>query len=264
MISMSIAPSARKALYQNVLLIAYADRSLGEEEGAFLETLRERAGISEAEAAAYRRELSHGDISFRPVGDREDALLIAKAAIGAASSDGEFHRSERHALLELGKAIGLTREELQALVYEYFRRDVLSELFPQTSSETPGQAHVNTADRSVEGAPILIVRDDFKELEAFVESLGPRAFELVSRRGSAHALRGASLVFFHLLEDRAASVARLHELKAGAGPDCALVFIAERQQAYQIGYLLDEGAAACLIAPIYPEEIDALLERLGR
>src|SRR5690554_7852264 len=204
---MPMDPETQKALYTNLLLMAYADGKLDAGENAFVEAVRVRAGISVDEAARYRRELASGAIAFRSVGDRRSALLIAKAAIGAASSDGEFHRSERHALLELGKAIGLTREELQALVYEYFRRDVLSELFPQTSSETPGQAHVNTADRSVEGAPILILRDDLKEREAFVESLGPRAFELVSRRGSAHALRGASLVFFHLLEDRAAIVA---------------------------------------------------------
>lgn len=256
---MPIAPHSRKALYQNVLLLAYADRELGDEEGAFLETLRICAGITKDEAADYRRELSYGDISFRLVRDREDALLVAKAAIGAASSDGEFHRSERYALLELGKAIGLARDELQRLVYDYFHRDVLAELFAESSA----LAAERGTEGEMRGARILIVGDDFPNRGAFEAALSPRPFEIVSCQGDERILLEAGLVFFHLLEDRAASVERLRTLSALAGAESSLVFIAERQQAYQIGYLLDAGAAACLVAPVYPEEIAALIERAG-
>lgn len=253
---MAIDPATRRALYQNLLLMAYADGKLGPEESSFIEAVRGRANISDDEAAAYRRELSDGDINFRAVSDRESALLIAKAAIGAASSDGAFHRSERYALLELGKAIGLSREELQSLVYDYFKRDVLSELFPEAAKIVRESAS--------EDASIVVISDNFPDCEVFEAALGPIPARTITLREASSALRDARLVFFHLLEDRGASVARFKEIEAlMRGGSGALVFIAERSQAYQIGYLLDAGAAACLIAPVYPEEIGALLDRLG-
>ena len=264
-------PETQKALYTNLLLMAYADGKLDAGENAFVEAVRVRAGISVDEAARYRRELASGAIAFRSVGDRRSALLIAKAAIGAVSSDGEFHRSERYALLELGKAIGLTRDELQALVYEYFKRDVLAELFPETKPE-PAEPSGEIERPSGEASSVVIVVDDFPALERFAETVRDvfretapeHPVEIVSLRGGEAALKNARLIFFHVLEDRASSIRRFQRIRAIATAEAAIVFIAERGQAYQIGYLLDEGADACLIAPVYPEELPTLLERLPR
>lgn len=139
-------PETQKALYTNLLLMAYADGKLDAGENAFVEAVRVRAGISVDEAARYRRELASGAIAFRSVGDRRSALLIAKAAIGAVSSDGEFHRSERYALLELGKRLGLRAMSSKRLSTNT-SREMFSPSFFRRRSLSPPNHRVKSRDR---------------------------------------------------------------------------------------------------------------------
>ena len=237
-----------KALFQNALLMAFADGVFHPLQREFLKDLMEHAGIDDAMAREWRAELVRGTLAFRPVQDRADALEVARVAIGAAAADGEFHSKEKTALLELGKALGIDRRELQALVHETFGKDVLGAVF---RGRAPGPS-----------AGAWVITDDFVELEALLEVASGFAPRTLSVREAVYEPPFDGIALFHVAETRAASEERFG-LLARRHPRARLIFVTERAQAYQIGYLLDAGAAGCLIAPVYPEEIDGLLARIA-
>jgi tellurite resistance protein len=240
-----------KAIFQNALLMAFADGVFHPLQREFLKDLVEHAGIAPETAKQWKAELESGALAFRPVRDREAAVEVARVAIGAAAANGVFHPKEKLALLELGKALGLERDELQRLVHETFGKDVLAEVF----SRRPEAPDVS--------ADAWVVTDDFVGLDAFLAAataLGPKA---LSARDALYAAPFDGLVFFHVREATAQSQERLGALRK-RHPRARIVFVAERAQAFQIGYLLDAGAAGCLIAPVYPDEIAGLVARLER
>jgi hypothetical protein len=69
------------------------------------------------------------------------------------------------------------------------------------------------------------------------------------------------VVVFHAAEDRQVSTDRLAALKAGL-PNAFLAFVARRDQAPQIGYLLEKGADRCFVEPLYPAEITKALRQI--
>ncbi|NLY94007.1 MAG: hypothetical protein GXY23_08240 [Myxococcales bacterium] len=239
-----------KAMFQNALLMAFADGVLHPLQREFLQDLVTYAGIDEATARAWRAELEGGQLAFRPVRDRAKAVEVARVAIGAAAANGVFHQKEKVALLELGKALGLTRDELQALVYESFGKDVLAQLF--------GKREVLHVDPEVRA---WVIADGMVGMEAFLEAVSALAPRVLGLREALAEPAFSGLVFFHVLEKLIDSQARLEALRR-RHPSAKLVFVAERGQAYQIGYLLDGGAKGCLIAPVYPDEVEGLLERI--
>jgi hypothetical protein len=238
-----------KALFQNALLMAFADGVLHPLQREFLKDLVAHAGIDLETAKAWRVELESGTLEFRPVRDRNAALDVARVAIGTAAANGVFHHGEKLALLELGKAIGLDRDELQRLVQETFGQDVLGQVFA-------GPRSVETIERA------WVVSDDFAALDTFVQAASAISPHVTSERDALSAAPFGGLVFFHVREHTAESQRRLAALRR-RHPSARLVFVAERAQAFQIGYLLDAGAAGCLIAPVYPDELAALLTRLA-
>jgi tellurite resistance protein len=242
-----------KAIFQNALLMAFADGALHPLQREFLKDLVEHAGVDLETAKEWRAELESGTLAFRPVRDRKAAVEVARVAIGAAAANGVFHQKEKLALLELGKAVGLDRDELQRLVHESFGKDVLREVF--TKAPAPGEFE------SEAGA--WVITDDFPALEAFLASAAGLSPRTTTAREALAAPSFSGLLFFHTRETTAQSQGRLDALRR-RHPGARIVFVAERAQAFQIGYLLDGGAAGCLIAPVYPDEIEGLLARLER
>jgi tellurite resistance protein len=238
-----------KALFQNALLMAFADGVFHPLQREFLKDLVAHAGIDLETAKAWRAELEGGALEFRPVRDRRAAIDVARVAIGTAAANGVFHQGEKLALLELGKALGLDREELQRLVHETFGRDVLGRVFSASASTDLVES-------------TWVVTDDFVALDAFVAAASALAPRAMTERDALSAAPLDGLVFFHVSEHTAASQRRLASLRK-KHPSARVVFVAERAQAFQIGYLLDAGAAGCLIAPVYPDELAALLTRLS-
>jgi AmiR/NasT family two-component response regulator len=63
---------------------------------------------------------------------------------------------------------------------------------------------------------------------------------------------------FHAAEEREASLRMLAAL-ATAAPATRIVVVVGRHQGPQISYLLAAGAHRCMVEPIYPGELAALL-----
>ena len=70
-----------------------------------------------------------------------------------------------------------------------------------------------------------------------------------------------NVAIFHLAEERADSKARLETLTARF-PNAFVAFIARRDQAPQIGWLLGEGANRCFVEPLYPGELARAIDEI--
>ncbi|MCP4677443.1 MAG: hypothetical protein GY854_18405 [Deltaproteobacteria bacterium] len=245
---------AQKAIYINLYLLAGADGKIVPEERDYLARFTAAAGIADDQARAWREEVHSGQTQFRPI-EGEGASKTALALMARmVRVDEEFGEEEQAAYVNMGKALGFTQEQLGSTLREYWNKDPLDE--PQTPPAP-------TAEKEIDPGAVLLVRDDISDMEQLKEATGATAMTFCTMSDVDQARPQPKIVIFHAAESKSDSKARL-ELLLKQFQDLPIAFIARRDQAPQIGYLLEHGAKRCFVEPLYSKEIaKAVGEILG-
>ena len=234
----------KKAVYVNLLLLAMADGKIAPAERAYLQRFASSAGITDAEAGRWQQELRDGNIGFLPVNDPaalEDALTIMARMVRV---DEVFDAAEQEAYITLGKALGVGQDALGAALRQVWNTDPEAAFNAVRPAPAPGDDSVS----------VLVIEDDFRDRKALERaSAGVRlVFSSLSNCRSTDAQ--PKIVLFHAADDRMRSKDILATLEK-VFSDSKVAFVARRDQAAQIGWLLDIGAARCFVEPLYPDEI---------
>jgi len=241
-----IGESSKKAVIKNAWLMAVADGRIQPEEKAWMHALVEALGIPRETAEAWIAEMRHGDIHWETVADRAEATELLRLMTGVAAADTVLDKRERDAFVALGKALGFDYAELRAVFKEAWGKDVLAEL-----SAPPEKRVAANAD-------IVVISDDFGELNAFVEAAG----ELPLETCALERLSGApALLIAHACVERPETVERVVTLRQRF-PDASLIVVVHRHQAHHVSYALENGAVRCMVEPIYPGELERLLAKM--
>jgi hypothetical protein len=238
--------ATKRALFTNALLVAHADADFESREQQLLAAFIDRAGVPRDVARRWYDEMRAGDIAFKPVPDRASAVAALRLAVGVVAADGRLEPRERLALFALAKAVGLSAAELRRVYEESWGKAVLDELF--------GAAPPSRRPRE----SVVAVRDGFEALEP-TAAASPEVPLDRCTLAEALVLRPApDWVVWHAAETRDQSLTMLAKL-VRALPRAKNVVIVSRHQGPQISYLLEQGATRCLVEPIYPGELAALL-----
>lgn len=235
---------ALKSIYINMYLLAAADGQTHPAEVEYLRRFAELAGISPVQAEAWRAEVTAGATQFREIRD----IAVAGEYLGVMARmvrvDGVFDETEQSAYIAMGKTLGFTHEQLGEALREHWDKDPLERFASPTAPTT----------ETVAIGAVVIVQDDMIEqttLEASAQGI-----PLTRCSMEALGLGGLrpDMIVFHAAEDRQTSLDRLAWLKE-TFPDSFVAFIARRDQAPQIGHLLEKGADRCFVEPLYPNEL---------
>lgn len=241
----------KKAFFQNALLMATADGTIAPLEKDFVQLFMDKAGIAKTVGEEWYRELKGGDIGFRTVKDHQEAIQMLKLIVGVAAADSNFDPREKHAIVQIAKACGVGFAELQALVKENWQRDVLSDIL--------GAPRAGGAPT---GGDLLLLEDDFGRADAFKQAAPGLAFHPIGTSALLNAPVSTRCMVVHAADDRDKTKRRMEIVKRAAG-GALIVGIVGRHQVSQISYLLEGGAAKCLIEDVYPGEFAKILEEAG-
>ncbi len=238
----------KKAIYMNLFLLAASDGEIAPEERDFLRRFTDAAGIDDATAAAWQGELEAGTMHFRSIDGEEEKRQALGMMARMIRVDGEFDPKEQAAYVNMGKALGFSQEALGTALREYWDED------PTFPFSEPPQAPEST----IEDGTILLVQDDIAEMKPVTDATGPLRIVSCDFDSLPEIEALTKAVLFHAAESKGESAARLEALsKRYEGFHIA--FIARRDQAPQIGYLLGLGADRCFVEPLYPNEIAGAL-----
>jgi len=234
-----------EAVYVNMYLLALADGRTDPTEIEYLRRFCEAAGIGAEQAAAWRHEVDAGQSAFREIEDPAVAREYLGIMARMVRVDGVFDESEQAAYIAMGKTLGFDHEQLGEALREHWDSDPLERFAapaaePATAIEVPGD--------------VVIVQDDMVEQGELTASASGVVLTYVTMNGLGHRGLAPKVVLFHVAEDKQPSSARLAALKQ-AFPDAYVAFVAGRHQAFQIGYLLEQGADRCFVEPLYPGEL---------
>ena len=238
----------KRAIFTNLLLLSQADGRVDDAEARYLQKVSDALGIAREQAATWRVGVQFGETDFQSIENPEvaEAALVILARM--VRVDGEFKPSEQEAYLALGKALGWSAEDLGPVLRKVWNADpddVLREVAWQVQSS---------------GLSILVVRDDFKNEEGLKKAAPGASVTFASMDAVSRLETDPPVVLFHAAAAREESARRLSVLK-GRFKNSFVAFVARRDQAPQIGYLLGLGAKRCFVEPLYPNEIDTALKR---
>lgn len=243
-----------KAIYMNLLLLATADGIIAPEERQYLRRFAEVSGVDEATEMAWRSELGSGQAFFRPISSedsREEALGLMARMLRV---DGELTAEEQNSYTALGKALGYSMDELGAALRKFWNADPA-----KMSGKVPPPVEKKG---DLPYCATIVLKDDMdddftvKLLQA-VDGATHVEFENIRQMDVP-----GELVIFHAGADRAISQERLQVLQ-NTFSNAKVAFIVRRDQASQIGCLLEKGAAKCLVEPLYSQEIETLIQEIS-
>ena len=241
-----IGESSKKAVIKNAWLMAVADGRIQPQEKAWMRALMVAIGVPRETAETWIAEMRQGDIRWETVEDRAEAIEMLRLMTGMAGADTVLDKRERDAFVALGKALGFDYAELRAIFKETWGKDVLAEL-----AAPPAEPVAVAAD-------VVVISDDFEQLDAFVEAAG----ELPLHTCALNQVSGTpALLITHACVDRPATVERVQWLRHRYA-DTDLIVVVHRHQAHHVSYALENGAVRCMVEPIYPGELERLLAKL--
>jgi tellurite resistance protein len=237
--------ASKKGCLINLWLMAFADGEYHPNEKKWIQAFIQEADIDPQDAERWFRELSGGGLDWQTIEDRADAKDLLKIAVGVIGADNRLDARERAALFQLGKALGFEIEEVAQVLSISWGKNVMLEVFPTRTIPPPPGAYV-------------IVTDDFPGIGRFVDAsrgveFEERSFDELRKQSGAPAV-----VVLHASADRDQSIARLERLKQKL-PTSQFFFVVERHQANQVSYALENGAAKCLVEPIFKNEFTKVL-----
>ena len=101
---------------RNVIVFAMVDGKLGVEEKRFVESLRVRLGIGEAELRELCDEVRRDPKRLSLPRDRQEAADVVRLLVGAAAADGEISTRERQLLSRLASKAGLEESDIEEVI----------------------------------------------------------------------------------------------------------------------------------------------------
>ncbi|MBN2342943.1 MAG: hypothetical protein JXX29_20520 [Deltaproteobacteria bacterium] len=245
----------------NLFILAIADGRLDIREQQFLEKYADSVGLSGARQEECRQQLFKDRLSFAPVNDiaaQGEALAFLARMVRV---DEEFHEKEQVAYISMGKALGYTEEQLGAALRKYWNQDPAFST-PPPASLSAVQAPIPSSSDATEAQPpetatILVITDDTDNTEKLEASASNCHIQYVSLSEADHVTQQNTyaMILFQAAIDEKASKSRLERLKS-LFPSTPVAFTARRDQAAQIGYLLESGADKCFVKPLYVNEIN--------
>jgi uncharacterized tellurite resistance protein B-like protein len=241
-----------KSIYINMYLLAAADGWTHPAETEYLQRFAKAAGIDEEQARAWSTEAAAGELGFQEIADPELAREHLGVMARMVRVDGVFDDREQSAYIAMGKTLGFTHDELGQALRDFWDDDPLARL-SRPVEIPPGAAELG---------PVVIVEDDMCGRE-LVEASSP-GLDLVYTPFAELLGSGSQskLILFHAAEERQDSFQRLAKLKQ-TFPAAQVAFVARRDQAPQIGLLLEQGADRCFVEPLYPGELTKGLIQLA-
>jgi DNA-binding NarL/FixJ family response regulator len=233
----------KRAVYINLLLLAMADGEIVPAERAYLRRFTESAGITEAEERAWQQEIQKERSGFVPITDQNaarDALAIMARMVRV---DNAFEASEQDAYINMGKALGINQEQLGAVLREVWANDPVAAL----DAVSPNKV-------SSDAAIVFVVKENIEDRQDLIQSASHLELSFVPLAALSKVTPPPRIVLFHAADDKNDSKKILTALRSQL-PETKIVFIARRDQAPQIGWLLGMGADRCFVEPLYPNEI---------
>jgi tellurite resistance protein len=245
--------NTKKATYINLYLLAAADGRIDPREKEYLLRYAKAAGISEEEQREWQEEFADGQVHFRSIEDRQAANQAIALLARMVRVDGEFDPDEQETFIAMGKALGFSPDELGPVLRTYWDRDPLDPIDPSDAELPRG----GTSE-----SPITVVKDDLEDLAKVEASAAGIPLRFCGFDELEHLSPVPRVVIFHLAEEKSASKSRLDTLKA-TYPESFVAFVARRDQAPQIGWLLSLGADRCFVEPLYPQELRNALSKIA-
>ncbi|MBN2526047.1 MAG: response regulator transcription factor [Deltaproteobacteria bacterium] len=245
--------SVQQSVYMNLYILALADGRVDMREADFLSRFAFAAHISEAQQREWQALVQSQQLQFVPVasnGGVAEALALFARMVRV---DDEFVSQEQEAYLLMGKALGYSDEELGNALRTYWNEDPsfdMSAIFAPDNAPAPN------------GQPrILVISDDQSDLERLERSANQCSVVYCHLAEAGAHIQDAHVVLFQAADDPKASLARLEQLKR-IFTDVPVAFIARRDQAAQIGYLLESGADKCFVKPLFQNELNKAMHDL--
>ena len=243
--------SIQKSVYMNLYILALADGRLDNREVDFLSRFSKAADISDEKQQQWQQEVASRQLQFVPI-ESEDAVAESLALFARiVRVDDEFDPREQDAYLLIGKALGYTEDALGTALRKYWSEDPSFDFLAALKSDAP-QAQSEPEGMRPE---ILLINDDQTELERFETSANQCSIQYCSLAEIGAQQDIGTMVIFQAAENSKASLARLQQLKRHF-VKTKVAFLARRDQAPQIGYLLEHGADKCFVKPLFPNEIN--------
>ena len=246
----------KQATYINLLLLAAADGRIVPKEAAYLKRFVEAAGISEAETAKWYAE-AEADRRFRPISNEKAVNDVLRITTRMVRVDGVFDASEQEALIAMGKALGFAPNALGPALREVWNRD------PEALDRLERANKIASANKTekTETKPLYILDTNAIDKPSLERSAPTLKLCFTTLEALINTKPSPAVVLFHLADDRVASKAQLNAIRS-ALPNAFIAFIARRDQAPQIGLMLEAGANRCFVAPLYPNEISHAMDKM--
>ena len=244
----------QKSVYMNLYILALADGRLDNREVDFLSRFAMAADISNETQQQWQQEVQGQQLQFAPLESKEAAEESLALFARMVRVDDEFDPREQDAYLLMGKALGFSDDELGTALRKYWSQD------PDFDISAAFKSHV--AEEPDSKPEILMITDDQSELDRFEVSANQCRIQYCSLANFGTHPDTETLVIFHAAENSQKSLLRLQELKRHF-VNSPIAFLARRDQAPQIGYLLEQGANKCFVEPLYPNEINKAAFKLA-
>lgn len=240
-------PNVIKSIYTNLLLLAHADRKIDPTEWQYLERFASAVNATEEQKQQWAETVAENKAEFAVIENPEDAQTALELMARIIRVDEQFTAEEQEAYIAMGKALGFSHDKIGETLRTFWNKDPLAEFEKQQQLKR----------ESVSPPPsisCLIVTDDLVDTSRFSALEKDHTVNYCTVDNmltqSPH-----QWVIFHAAPERDNSHNRLHSLRT-TFPEAFVSFCARRDQAPQIGYLLEHGADKCFVEPIYPGELE--------
>ncbi|MHC4884455.1 MAG: hypothetical protein ACYTGH_05145 [Planctomycetota bacterium] len=102
--------------WHNMVVAALANRTISEKERAYLDQMREYLGLDAEEAASIEAQAAEGTVDLELNASPLQQRQILRDVIRTSMSSGTIEAEERHIIERVAENIGMTRDELEALI----------------------------------------------------------------------------------------------------------------------------------------------------
>ncbi len=251
-----------RATYINLFLLAAADGKIHPTEREYLRRFAKVSGISGDQERRWQREVESEQLGFQNIEDGRDAQEAVMLMARMVRVDDEFHPAEQEAYITMGKALGFTPDELGPMLREHWNKDpsVLTEkeaaLAAPEATEPPAPP---SPEKTAPASPpaetgVAVITDDIAERPEVERAARGVSLRFSTMSELPEVREAPDIVLFHAANDKEETRRRLETL-TGRFPKAFVAFIARRDQAPQIGWVLGLGARRCFVEPLYPDEI---------
>ena len=247
----------QRALVINMAILAKADGKVDPEEVGYIKEFLTRSGITTLKANGWLREVKESHAELQPIHIGEDTEDLLKILIGLVAADKHLSKAEGEQLVRIAKACNVSAPALARLISKNWRRKILDDLMPADKQHPAAGAPLRKK--------VTVVTDYFNDLNEFITAHSALDFKARTMQEIMTDLEGEApdYLVFHASPDRSRSVQSLQTLR-DKFPLAGIAALVRRDQAFQIRYLIEAGAAQCLVQPIFPNELAKVIDERAR